>query len=172
MARQRREGTYPAIWTAVCRIPRGKVSSYGQIASLAGFPGQPRLAGYALHNIPPGSDIPWHRVLNAQGKSPSPEQSAKSSGSCWSGKVWSSCVTASISADTDGRGKKRGDTRELRHFPFMRITHAALRTQTYFQNGIHRRSCTGYRGFARHRARRGGAVCTGWRPGRGPLQHR
>ncbi len=68
MARQRREGTYPAIWTAVCRIPRGKVSSYGQIASLAGFPGQPRLAGYALHNIPPGSDIPWHRVLNAQGK--------------------------------------------------------------------------------------------------------
>jgi methylated-DNA-protein-cysteine methyltransferase-like protein len=29
---------------------------------------QPRLAGYALHNIPPGSDIPWHRVLNARGK--------------------------------------------------------------------------------------------------------
>ena len=50
------------------RIPRGRVSSYGTIARLGGVPGAPRLAGYALHNTPPGSDIPWQRVLNARGK--------------------------------------------------------------------------------------------------------
>ncbi|MEX0736665.1 MAG: MGMT family protein, partial [Bacteroidota bacterium] len=28
---------------------------------------QPRLVGYALHNLPDGLDIPWHRVINARG---------------------------------------------------------------------------------------------------------
>jgi methylated-DNA-protein-cysteine methyltransferase-like protein len=43
------------------------VASYGQIAALAGFPRQPRLAGYALHHAPEHPEIPWHRVVNAQG---------------------------------------------------------------------------------------------------------
>jgi methylated-DNA-protein-cysteine methyltransferase-like protein len=38
------------------------------VATLAGLKGQPRLAGYALHSIVPGADIPWHRVINAGGK--------------------------------------------------------------------------------------------------------
>ncbi|HUI10089.1 MAG TPA: MGMT family protein [Bacteroidota bacterium] len=59
--------TYLRIWRTVTKIPRGRVSSYGTVARLSGFPGAPRLAGYALHNLPPGSDIPWHRVLNARG---------------------------------------------------------------------------------------------------------
>ena len=59
--------TYLRIWRTVMRIPRGRVASYGTVARLSGFPGAPRLAGYALHNIPPGADIPWHRVLNARG---------------------------------------------------------------------------------------------------------
>ena len=58
---------YLRIWRTVMRIPPGRVASYGTIARLSGFPGAPRLAGYALHNIPPGSDIPWHRVINARG---------------------------------------------------------------------------------------------------------
>jgi len=32
------------------------------------MPGQPRLVGYALHALPPGSKLPWHRVINAQGR--------------------------------------------------------------------------------------------------------
>ncbi len=59
---------YGAIWDAVRRIPRGRVATYGQIAALAGRPGQPRLVGYALHHLPEGSKVPWHRVVNAQGK--------------------------------------------------------------------------------------------------------
>jgi methylated-DNA-protein-cysteine methyltransferase-like protein len=62
-----RHPVYVRIWSATRRIPRGRVSTYGAIASLAGVPGQPRLAGYALHNIPAGADIPWQRVINARG---------------------------------------------------------------------------------------------------------
>jgi methylated-DNA-protein-cysteine methyltransferase-like protein len=35
---------------------------------LSGFPTQPRIAGYALHKLPDGIDIPWHRVINAHGR--------------------------------------------------------------------------------------------------------
>jgi methylated-DNA-protein-cysteine methyltransferase related protein len=61
-------GTYALIWEIVRQIPRGKVASYGQVAAEAGFPGQARLVGYALHALPHGSDVPWHRVVNTQGK--------------------------------------------------------------------------------------------------------
>ena len=44
------------------------MATYGQIAALAGLPRQPRLAGYALHGLPDGSTVPWHRVVNAQGR--------------------------------------------------------------------------------------------------------
>lgn len=50
------------------RIPRGKVATYGQIARLAGFPGQPRQVGYALHDLREGSGVPWHRVIGASGR--------------------------------------------------------------------------------------------------------
>ncbi len=59
---------YPRIYAAVRRIPRGRVATYGQIAALAGLPHAPRVAGYALHALPPGSPVPWHRVVAAGGK--------------------------------------------------------------------------------------------------------
>lgn len=59
---------YPRIWRTVARIPRGKVASYGTVARLSGFPTQPRMAGYALHSLPDGIDIPWHRVINSRGQ--------------------------------------------------------------------------------------------------------
>ncbi len=49
------------------RIPRGKVATYGQIARIARLPGQARQVGYALHDLPDGLDVPWHRVINARG---------------------------------------------------------------------------------------------------------
>ncbi|HKQ57661.1 MAG TPA: MGMT family protein [Candidatus Eisenbacteria bacterium] len=63
-----REGTHARILAVVRRIPRGKVATYGQVAALAGFPRQPRLAGYALHALPEGTPLPWHRVLGAGGR--------------------------------------------------------------------------------------------------------
>lgn len=60
--------SYPRIYAMVRRIPRGRVATYGQIAVLAGVPGQARLVGYALSAVPDSSTVPWHRVINAQGR--------------------------------------------------------------------------------------------------------
>ncbi|MBD2462375.1 MGMT family protein [Oscillatoria sp. FACHB-1407] len=60
--------TYDQIYAIVRQIPYGKVSTYGQVAALANLAGQARLVGYALYQIAPGSDIPWHRVINAKGE--------------------------------------------------------------------------------------------------------
>ncbi len=60
--------SYALIWQTVCKIPKGKVATYGAIAKLSGLPGQARLVGYAMHNVPLGAESPWHRVINSQGK--------------------------------------------------------------------------------------------------------
>lgn len=49
-------------------IPYGKVATYGQIAKLSGLPRHSRHVGFVLKNLDPQSDIPWHRVINSQGK--------------------------------------------------------------------------------------------------------
>lgn len=59
---------YQLIYATVRNIPKGRVATYGQIAELAGLPRQARLVGYALHALPERSTVPWHRVVNAQGK--------------------------------------------------------------------------------------------------------
>ena len=59
---------YELIWGWVRRIPRGRVATYGQIAELAGLEGHARQVGYALHNLPENSDVPWHRVVNVRGE--------------------------------------------------------------------------------------------------------
>ncbi|MBD3306133.1 methylated-DNA--[protein]-cysteine S-methyltransferase [candidate division KSB3 bacterium] len=59
---------YHEVYALVAQIPVGKVMTYGQIAVLLGRPTAARAVGYALHQLPPGSQIPWQRVINAQGK--------------------------------------------------------------------------------------------------------
>ena len=58
---------YAAIYRMVRGVPRGRVATYGQIALLCGLPGRARQVGYALHALPPGSPVPWQRILNARG---------------------------------------------------------------------------------------------------------
>ena len=48
-------------------VPRGRVVTYGQVARMAGRPGAARMVGWALHSLPEGSRVPWHRVINARG---------------------------------------------------------------------------------------------------------
>lgn len=52
----------------VRRVPHGRVATYGQIAILAGLPRHARHVGHALRALPGGSDVPWHRILNARGR--------------------------------------------------------------------------------------------------------
>ncbi len=55
------------IYQIVKQIPKGKVSTYSQIAKLAGIK-NPRLVGSVLHKNPDPIHIPCHRVVNMQGK--------------------------------------------------------------------------------------------------------
>ena len=51
----------------VRRIPPGRVATYGQIARLVrGCTA--RMVGYAMAALPDGSDVPWQRVINHQGR--------------------------------------------------------------------------------------------------------
>jgi methylated-DNA-protein-cysteine methyltransferase-like protein len=59
---------YRAIYAAVSRIPKGRVATYGQVAEVAGLPRRARLVGHALAELPDGSAVPWHRVVNAKGE--------------------------------------------------------------------------------------------------------
>jgi methylated-DNA-protein-cysteine methyltransferase-like protein len=59
---------YQRIYAIVRKIPRGRVASYGQVARLAGLPGQARQVGYAMYALPRGTTVPWQRVINAQGR--------------------------------------------------------------------------------------------------------
>ena len=61
-------GAYDRIYAVVRRIPRGRVATYGQVAAEAGLAGRARQVGYALHALPGGSIVPWHRVINSAGR--------------------------------------------------------------------------------------------------------
>lgn len=55
-------------YTVLAAVPAGKVITYGQLAAQAGMPRKARWAGYLLRNLPSNTQLPWHRVVNAQGK--------------------------------------------------------------------------------------------------------
>jgi methylated-DNA-protein-cysteine methyltransferase-like protein len=59
---------YRRVWDVVAGIPRGCVLNYGEVARLAGLPGRARLVGRALGLAPRSMKLPWHRVVNAQGR--------------------------------------------------------------------------------------------------------
>jgi methylated-DNA-protein-cysteine methyltransferase-like protein len=59
---------FSRVYRLVSMIPEGKVASYGQIARMLGHPRGARTVGWALHGLPDGADVPWHRVINSQGR--------------------------------------------------------------------------------------------------------
>ncbi|HEY2163765.1 MAG TPA: MGMT family protein [Gemmatimonadaceae bacterium] len=72
-------GNYARIYAVVRRVPNGRVTTYGNVARIAGLAGHARQVGYALAALPAGTSVPWHRVINAQGKL-SLEREGRSSG--------------------------------------------------------------------------------------------
>ncbi len=52
----------------VAQIPAGQLATYGQIAELIGAYGCARQVGWALRRLALPSEVPWHRVVNAQGR--------------------------------------------------------------------------------------------------------
>jgi len=50
------------------KIPRGKVATYGQIAAYAGNPYGARQVVRILHSSAEKDKLPWHRVVNREGR--------------------------------------------------------------------------------------------------------
>ena len=59
------EATVERVRAVVLAIPPGETSTYGEVAERAGIPGRSRLVGRILAED--GHDVPWHRVLRANG---------------------------------------------------------------------------------------------------------
>ena len=70
-------GLYERIYAVVHHIPPGQVATYGQIARIVGRC-TARAVGYAMAALPCDTDVPWHRVINSQGKI-SPRRSGEGS---------------------------------------------------------------------------------------------
>jgi methylated-DNA-protein-cysteine methyltransferase related protein len=51
----------------ITRIPRGKVTSYGSVAALAGLPNGARQVVRILHSSAEKEALPWHRLLRKDG---------------------------------------------------------------------------------------------------------
>ena len=60
--------TFEKIYEVVRKIPKGKVTTYGRVAAMAGNPHWSQVVGYALHGNPDPNTIPCHRVVNKEGK--------------------------------------------------------------------------------------------------------
>lgn len=60
-------GLYEQIYACVCRIPAGRVVSYGVVGQMVGC--SARVVGYALHHLRhiDRADVPWQRVINIRG---------------------------------------------------------------------------------------------------------
>jgi methylated-DNA-protein-cysteine methyltransferase-like protein len=56
------------VFTIVKNIPKGKVVSYGQVASMVGSPRSARAVGWALKTLDiTNMAVPWWRVVNQKG---------------------------------------------------------------------------------------------------------
>lgn len=58
---------YERVYALLRQVPPGRVVTYGQVATLLGSPRAARAVGYALRFLPPGTAVPWHRVVNHRG---------------------------------------------------------------------------------------------------------
>lgn len=68
MAQERKGSFTQRVIAAVKSVPPGKVASYGLIALAAGNPRGARQVAWILHAVSDKEKLPWHRVINSQGK--------------------------------------------------------------------------------------------------------
>ncbi len=66
---------HQSVWKVVSEIPSGHVLTYGEVARLSGMPRAARRVSQAMRRAPRAINLPWHRVINVQGKISFPEDS-------------------------------------------------------------------------------------------------
>src|SRR5262245_33464756 len=60
--------TFDEVYRVVKLIPKGLVMSYGGVARQCGSPRSARYVGFALHDLPDNTKVPWWRVINSLGR--------------------------------------------------------------------------------------------------------
>ncbi|HUO33450.1 MAG TPA: MGMT family protein [Candidatus Acidoferrum sp.] len=65
--------SWDPVYKFIKRIPRGRVTTYGEVARAVKLSGGARAVGYAMAATPSGRGIPWHRVVGAGGRIRVPE---------------------------------------------------------------------------------------------------
>jgi len=88
------------VYALVRRIPPGRMATYGQVAALLGRPRAARAVGGAMRRCP--ADVPWHRVVNAQGRISRRKRAA-------------SMVTQRLMLEREGVTMRRGRVDLARH---------------------------------------------------------
>lgn len=68
--------SWSPVYHLVKKIPRGRVTTYGELAKALDLRAGARAVGYAMAACPSGQGIPWHRVLGAGGRIRVPEPHA------------------------------------------------------------------------------------------------
>lgn len=69
------DGWMRSVWHVVRGIPPGHVLTYGEVARLAGKSRWARRVSQAMRRAPRNTPLPWHRVVNSQGRISLPEDS-------------------------------------------------------------------------------------------------
>lgn len=98
------------IWQVVATIPHGTVATYGDIASSAGLGRAARRVGLALRRLPEASLIPWHRVINSQGRLSLPTGSLEQQ-------------TQRIRLETEGIMFRKNNSIDLKQYGWQRHRH-------------------------------------------------
>lgn len=62
------EARRAALYLTLAQIPEGKVTSYGELAAVAGLGRAARWVGRVLSQLPDDTRLPWHRVMGAGGR--------------------------------------------------------------------------------------------------------
>jgi len=74
-----RQNSQERVWQIVHQIPKGQVATYSPVASLAGIPRHSRLIARILSGLPSNTRLPWHRVINSQGRITNPAKKRQQS---------------------------------------------------------------------------------------------
>mgnify|MGYP001945285540 CR=1 FL=1 len=62
-----------AVYAWLMAVPAGQVTTYGQLARLAGYPRHARFVGRLMAQLPSGSQLPWWRVVRSDGALAGPQ---------------------------------------------------------------------------------------------------
>jgi len=57
-----------SLYAVLIALPKGRLCTYGELAKRAGYPNNARHVGRALSKLPKETKLPWHRVVNSQGR--------------------------------------------------------------------------------------------------------